>query len=301
MKNKKIFKGTLYTLLAAMCFGGTAPIAKYIYGYGITPNFMLALRFSFAAIILWIYILIFKEKINAKVSKKQFKELFVIGGIVYFFTTFFYFNAIKFIPISLHVIIFYTYPLMVNIFSILFLNEICTKKQVFSLIISFLGIVMIVTMPDKNIKIFGLVLSLGAAMSNCAYVLMIGKKSISSLNSIVIAAYTNFFSAISFFVYSFFKGEVNFNLNYRVWIGILIIGLFSTAIAIIALSEGIKLIGPSKASIICTFEPVEGVILSMIFLGETLSLIQILGVIFVILGIIIINMKKLNKITKTWY
>ena len=292
MKNKNTFKGTIYTLIAAICFGATAPIAKFIYGYGITPNFMLALRFFMAAVILWTYLFTFGKRTNAKISLKQFKELFLIGGVIYFFTTFFYFNAIKFIPLSLHVIIFYTYPLMVNIFSFLFLNERYSRNQIFSLLISFLGIIMIVNIPDKNIRIIGLLLSLGAAISNSIYVLMIGRKIISALNSIVIAAYTNLFSGFSFFAYSFLKGEVNFDLDYRVWVGITVIGIFSTAISIIALSEGIKLIGPSKASIICTFEPVEGVILSMIFFGEKLSLIQSLGVIFVITGIIMINIKK---------
>jgi len=66
----------------------------------------------------------------------------------------------------------------------------------------------------------------------------------------------------------------------------------STAVAIIVLKKGIQLIGPAKASIIGTFEPLEGIILSVLFLKETLNSNQIIGIILIIFAIILVQSQK---------
>lgn len=289
MKNNVLLKGTLITLIAAGGFGAAAPVAKIIYGYGITPHFMLAARFLVASVFLWMYIFIKRKQMNCKIDKQQLMTMFFIGGFVYFFTTTFYFNAIKFIPVSLHVIIFYTYPFMVNIFSFVFFKEKFSFSQVIALFVAFGGILLIVSVSNSEIKAIGILLSILAAIFNGTYILLLGIKKIKNVNSIITAAYTNTFSAISFIIYCLFKSEIYFDISYKGWLGVGFIAIVSTVVAIIALSAGIKMIGPSRASIISTFEPLEGVVLSIIFLGEQLFFKQILGMILILFSIIIIN------------
>jgi drug/metabolite transporter (DMT)-like permease len=82
---------------------------------------------------------------------------------------------------------------------------------------------------------------------------------------------------------------MNLDINPKAWPGTVFIALISTAVAIIALSADIKMIGAAKASIISTFEPIEGVLLSIIILAEQLFVNQIFGVVLVITAIIAIN------------
>lgn len=286
--NKEI-KGILITLLAAASFGAIAPIAKFIYQYEITPNFMLALRFLIASLFLWGYIFVNRKRINYKLEKEQMFIMLIIGAFVYFLTTIFYFNAIKFIPVSLHVMIFYSYPFMVNIFSFLVLKEKISKKQSIAMIIAFAGLLLTLSINSSGLSIIGITLSLLAAIFNGSYILLLGLIKINRIDSVVTAAYTNLFSSISFFIYCSIRGEIYVDMPLNGWIAIVFIALVSTAIGIISLSKGIRMIGASKASIISTFEPLEGVILSFIFLGESMNIRQIIGIVLILLAIIIIN------------
>jgi drug/metabolite transporter (DMT)-like permease len=294
MNNK--LKGMLITLVSAASFGVSAPIAKFIYKYGITPNFMLALRFSIATLFIWGYIFLNRKKIKYKLNKDQLLIMMAIGGLVYFLTTAFYFNAIKFIPVSIHVMIFYTYPFMVNIFAFLVLKENISKIQLISMVIAFIGLLLTISINSLGINSTGLLLSLLAALFNGMYILLLGLKKIGEVDSIVTAAYTNLFSSISFFVYCGVKGEVQLGVPFNAWVGIVFIALVSTAIAIVALSKGVRMIGASKASIISTFEPLEGVFLSLMFLGESMNLKQIIGGVLILVAIIMINSSDNKKL-----
>lgn len=296
MNNK--LKGVVLTLLAASSFGAAAPVAKFIYQYQITPSFMLALRFLIASLFLWGYIFANRKRINYKLNKQQLVIMMIIGAVFYFFTTIFYYNAIRFIPVSIHVMIFYSYPFMVNIFAFFVLKEKTTKVQFISMSIAFLGLILTAFVSLYQVSLLGIILSLVAALFNGGYILLLGMKKINGIDSVVTAAYTNLFSSISFFIYCGITRETYVDIPLKGWFGIVFIAIVSTAIAVIGLSKGIRLIGASKASIISTFEPLEGVILSFIFLGESMNIKQIIGIVLILYAIIMINSSDNNKLNK---
>jgi len=290
-------KGILLSLIAAAGFGVAAPLSKFIYDFGLSPNLMLTLRFLMASVILWSYIYLKRKKIKYKVTKKQLGLLFLLGGIIYVATTAFYFTGVKYIPVSIHVMIFYTYPLIVNGFTVFVFKDKIPTKQIFAMFISFLGLILIAFNGVFTINYLGMSFSLFAALGYSIYLMTLNIKSIEEINSLVLAAYTNTFSGLVFFLYSFIKRDSYLNVPLPAWLAIGAMATVSTAVAIIVLKKGIQMIGPAKASIIGTFEPLEGIVLSVLFLGETLNLNQIIGIILIIFAIILVQSQKttLNK------
>jgi drug/metabolite transporter (DMT)-like permease len=284
-------KGILLMMISAASFGAMAPLAKMIYSYDISPSFMLTVRFMVAALILWSFVLVKTPQKGRTLTKNQLITLFGIGGIVYFLLAITYFNAIRFIPVTLHVVIFYTYPLIVNLIAFFFLKEKFTISQVLALFIALVGLALTASYKGVTLNLTGVILSFISAACYAAYMLLLGKKSIRSVDSLVVAAYTNLFTAISFTVYCVAKGEFYANVPLLGWLGILFIGVVSTALAIITLSMGIRLIGAAKASIVSTFEPLEGILLSVLFLGEVLDFKQLLGIVLILSAILILNYK----------
>lgn len=285
-------KGILLTLIAAAGFGVAAPLSKIIYTYGLSPNLMLTLRFLMASIILWGYIYIKRDQINYKVTQKQFAFLFLLGGIIYVATTAFYFTGVKYIPVSIHVMIFYTYPLIVNGFTVFVFKDKIPMKQIVAMIISFIGLILIAFNGVFSINYLGMSFSLMAALGYSIYLMTLNIKALEQMNSLVLAAYTNTFSALVFFMYSFIRKDFYLNIALPAWFAIALMATVSTAIAIIVLKKGIQLIGPAKASIIGTFEPLEGIILSVLFLKETLNFNQVIGIILIIFAIFIVQSQK---------
>jgi drug/metabolite transporter, DME family len=78
------------------------------------------------------------------------------------------------------------------------------------------------------------------------------------------------------------------------------LGLFPTALAFIFYTYGLKLIESSKASITTTIEPVVATMLGVFIFGDVLTAWQVLGVSFVLLSVLIIQInfkKKQDHIT----
>jgi drug/metabolite transporter (DMT)-like permease len=75
-------------------------------------------------------------------------------------------------------------------------------------------------------------------------------------------------------------------------IGLLYLGIFPSVIALIAWNTAVNKIGPSQASIFLNFIPVFTMIGAVLFLGEAIKVLQILGALMVISGVMITSSKR---------
>ncbi len=82
------------------------------------------------------------------------------------------------------------------------------------------------------------------------------------------------------------------------WLGIIILGIFQIGFSYVFLFKGVRLISPLKASIVSLLEPILNPILVFFFIGETPSLIALIGfvVIFLGIGLAIIPTKRVEQI-----
>ena len=72
------------------------------------------------------------------------------------------------------------------------------------------------------------------------------------------------------------------------WYGIAM-AIFATVIPSFMISEGIKRLGSSDASIIGSVGPISTIILAAIFLGEEIGLVQMLGTLLAIVGVFLVS------------
>ena len=78
----------------------------------------------------------------------------------------------------------------------------------------------------------------------------------------------------------------------QVYLYALLISVFATIIPSYLIVEGIRIVGASNSSIIGSVGPISTIILAIIFLGEKISLVQGLGSIIVIVGVILVIVNK---------
>ena len=71
------------------------------------------------------------------------------------------------------------------------------------------------------------------------------------------------------------------------WVGLIGVGVFSTALAVQAFYAGARRIGAARASLISTLEPLYTIVFAALLLGEVLSPIQMLGGTLIILGVLL--------------
>jgi|GEM_PF-59751 len=290
-------KGVWLTLLAAACFGAAPLIAKFMYQYDVAVSSVLAWRFLIASILLWAYIFLFRKDLKIRLRKDQLIMMIVIGGVAHFLTTQLYFSALLYVPIGVQIMIFYTYPFMVNILGVVLFKERAGKVQTIALVLAFVGILLTLTLDDFRMNLIGIVLCFGAAISNAVYLLCLGRKAVMELDSFVIGAYSTVFAGISFFIFSLSRGELTIDLPLPCWLGIGALAVFTTSIGAIALSMGIKYIGSAKAAIISVFEPIEAIVLGALIFHEVLTGRRVFGIILVLGAIMLINLAVAKKST----
>jgi drug/metabolite transporter (DMT)-like permease len=93
----------------------------------------------------------------------------------------------------------------------------------------------------------------------------------------------------------FFSGQIYSGMTLRGWAAVLIIAVFSTALAIITFYLGVKEVGPSRAAILSAFEPVVTVALGVLVLKEALGFIQFTGIVLVLSAVVIINLAAARR------
>lgn len=289
-KSSDNIRGIFYIAISSIAFGVMPILAKLAYSGGANPISTLALRFTFASIILLIYIK--NRKISLKLNKDQIRIILFLGVVGYSMTSTLLFVSYNYIDVGIAGMLLHTYPLIVMVLSILLNKERFNIKKFIYLIITTIGIFIMLDVKGGKVSNTGVILVLLSALCYAIYVIGASNEKIKSLNSFVITFYISLISAIVGGCIGVVTGSFNDIINFYGIISILLIAFISTVVALMAFLRGVKLIGPTNAAIFGALEPIVSLILGVIILGEAISFKIIIGSL-----IIIIVMIKLAKDT----
>lgn len=282
-------KGILYIILSACAFGIMPILAKLSYRGGANTYSTLFLRFLFAAIMLFYYL---KTKgISMKLTKKQLILIIIIGVFGFTLATSSLYMSYNYISIGMASMIFYIYPSIVTILAYVVYKEKIYSRKIISLMISLIGIYILIDKGSVNFNIKGIIFAGIAAVLYSLYVLGASHKEFKNINSYVLTFYISCASATVMFMAAKATNNFNINISFYALVAILLIAFISTVVALMAFLEGVRLIGPSKASILSTIEPIVSLILGIIILGEPISSRIIIGSIMIVLSVVILTKK----------
>src|SRR5512141_1573463 len=118
------FTGILLIIISAASFGTLAIFGRLLYADGLDTFTLLFLRFSFAACIMALLLLLHKE---AFPHGKILLQLIGMGALGYACQAFSFLSAIKYASAGLVALLLYLYPMFVFILSVIFLREKVTR------------------------------------------------------------------------------------------------------------------------------------------------------------------------------
>ncbi len=206
------------------------------------------------------------------------------------------FYAIRNMPLSISTVIQYTYPIFISIFAGIFINEKISKNTVLSLILGWLGILVILNqsqLANINVEIEKLSIFIaffGAISTAFAYITV--KKLSATEDIFIIIKYFPLVSVITLFPIVL-RNWVTPNLNDLFWI--MGIGIF-TQLGQTFLTIGLKKLPASEASTINYLQVFFGSIWGVLFFSELINVNFIFGSILVLLGTIISTSNILKNI-----
>lgn len=273
-------RGILLTILSTIGFSTYPILGKYVFSGGANLSTTLFIRFALSALIFWI-IAYRLEKIP-KLEAKLWITLILMGAIGYASMSGLYLSSVNFIPTSLAALIFYTYPMIVAILSVISKLETFSKSKITGLFISSIGLILILGLNLKGVNLKGILLACGASITYSIYIIT-GSFVLKKISPLLSAAVISLSAAVT---YGFVGVIVGFtwHLSSTTWLGILGIAVFCSILAMLTFFYGVKVIGPTSASVISSLEPIMTIAFAALLFKERLTLIQGLGGLLVILG-----------------
>ena len=188
-------------------------------------------------------------------------------------------------PIAVALICFYTFPAIVTLAAVPLYGERLGFVRLSALGLSMLGLVLVL-LPSLtgagglSIDPLGLALALFAAVCQAAFLLIAGR-GFNPLPAIGVSTYVVLAAVVVSAPLALLAGDGGglagpFQTP-EAWIWVLVGGILGAAIPTSAFVAGIGMIGPSRAAILMTIEPLVGVTLAALLLDEQPSPIQLVG------------------------
>lgn len=284
MKN---IKGLLYIVLASVSFGIMPILAKLAYSQGANPYSVLFLRFLFASIMLLYYLL--KKGIPLKLDKTTFLWIILLGVFGYSATSGFLFVSYNYISVGLATMIMYTYPIIVTFFSTFIYKEKIYLQKVIALSLSVLGVYVLIGVGKEVFSFKGISFALMSAIFYSFYVLGASSGKLKQVNSYVMTFYLSISASATMLLLGLKNSSITLNISFYGIVCIMLLAFISTVVALMAFLEGVRLIGPSNASILSTLEPIVSLVLGWIILKEAISISTALGSLLILSSIIILT------------
>lgn len=279
--NKFLF-GFLVIVTTAL-MGSSFAVGKIGITY-ISPLLLNAFRFIIAGIIMVIAVLYIK-----KPHPQSMKNWFIILLIGLFQTTGvmgFIFVSLRTIPASESSILAFMNPLLVVVFSTIFLRIRYKRRQWIGVCLGFVGVFFTLG-GQVNVQV-GTILSLLAAVSWAIATLLINTFGV-RFNVWVLTGYQMLFGGLFLLLFSFLFENQRLvitaeSVGITLWLSIMA-SVVQFTIWFYLLKKG----DPGKTSAFLFLAPFFGVLFGWLLLGEKLHVYTVLGGILIIIGIFLVN------------
>ena len=289
---KESNRSRLMMIVSMTIFGTLAPFVRRI---GVTSGELALYRALMAAALIGTFLLVTRQKIPFAAIKKEI-PLLLLSGMAMGFNWILLFQAYKFTTVSVATLSYYFAPVIVTILCPIIFREKLTKKQVLCFVMSTLGLVLITGIGDlsgASSHLTGILFGLGAA-SLYATVIMLNKfiKKVEGIHR----TFLQFLAAIVVLVpYVLLTPHTGFTaLDGIGWGCLLVVGFIHTGVTYCLYFSSLKDLSGQKAAILSYIDPLIAVVISVTILGESMSLVQIIGGVL-ILGFTLWNELSPNK------
>ncbi|MBA3874864.1 MAG: DMT family transporter [Anaerolineae bacterium] len=297
--------GLLLILIAASGYSFFAIFTKFIYDNStFNPLDILVWRFLVATPITWLAIAWMKRKQPVSYGSHMPRSRLLGMGLLFGVVAMVAFFAVERLPVSLYTVLIYTYPALVAIGAILF-GEHLSGRAWSALGLTLIGVVL--TVPNLfqgfgGVDPLGVVLVLVNAATYAVYILLSNRV----LRGVTDLSMASAWSITGSFIYvlaviairALQGGSTTIPPNLNVWLGLLGLAVVSTVIPIFAFYAGMHRLGAPRAAIISMIEPVLTLLWAVIIRHENLQIIQILGAVFILISVVLLQLQRDSASTK---
>jgi drug/metabolite transporter (DMT)-like permease len=310
MKRTNLYnQGFLWAVLGTILFSTKAIWVKLCFKTTtIDASSLLMLRMLFSlpfyAAAIWYF---FTNQQLKKAKASTYFATCLIGILGYYMSSLFDFIGLQYVSASIERIILFIYPTLAVLLNLLIFKVAITKKQWMAILITYFGIGLaywgeLNQIPDTKLFFFGTWMILLCAVTFAFYLVGSGKI-IPKIGAPQFTSLSMLAASVGIFIHYLVTHQQGITsvldmpiLHSSSIVYVIALALIATVIPSFLMSGGMKRIGSNDLAIITSIGPVSTLFQARWVLNEAFSWQQILGTIFVIVGVILV--KKVGA-TKT--
>lgn len=282
--------GVALAIAAAVSFAANTTLARIAYDGGSNVMTVLTVRTILAGLV----VLALLRLSRGPLQLPPRKRLAAYGiGLVLALYSYGMMSAIKFIPVALAVLIFYTYPLLTTVYLWLTGRERINWRSGAALTAAFAGLILALDIGGASFDLRGIAFATLAALG-ITVVVIFNSRLVGGGDSRPVTLHMMASAAIAYTLVTLGLGEFALPAGAPGWWSFIGGPLFY-AVAIIAFFIAMSKLGPFRTTLTMNLEPVSSMLFGFALLGQVLTGWQMFGAGLVIAAVLTVQVVRASE------
>lgn len=289
--------GVTAVVVGSLLFAVNGTVSKLAMQAGLSPTRLVELRSIGSAVVLVAAVLVVSRRLPLP-RGRQLVGIAVLGVVGMAMVQWLYFVAISRLPVGLALLVEYTAPVLVALWARFVLRE-QVKARVWWALAACLGGLVLVAQVGDGIELdtLGLLAAGGAAVALATYYLL-GDRLVRARDPLSTQAWSMVFAALFWIVLqplwtfdaSVLADDVALpgaldGAHLPLWVLVAWIVVLGTAVPYLLILVGVARLGAARTGVLGMLEPVAASAAAWLVLGESMTLVQLVGGAVVLAGV----------------
>lgn len=293
--------------LAAILFGSNGSVVKVVVNSGVSAAQITFFRVA-AALLIAFVILLLTERTAFRISAKRMLGMAILGIAGVAMLQWLYALAITRIPVGIALLFEYLAVLAVAVVARFVFKEAVRGRIWIAIGLVLAGLAVVAQVWTSNLDAFGMLFALGAAAALSVYFIM-GERALTGMSVMSMTFWSMLFASLFWGIFSgwwqmdpsLFTQDVSMTGSLAavilpMWVPLLWAVVIGSFVAFYLSFVALKHLKATSAGIVASSEVIFAFIVAWVWLGEALSLTQILGALIVVAGIILAQTARPGKV-----
>ncbi|GBF32408.1 permease [Desulfocucumis palustris] len=289
-------KGFICVFSAALLWGISGPIAKYMFNMNVDPFELVQIRLILSFLLIFSFLAVFSKKL-LRLEREDYLYVFILGIIGVAVVQFTYLYTISATNVATAVFLEYLAPIFVLTYGVLRGQEVLSRINGTAIILAAAGGYLIVKgnlQGGLAVSTEGLISGLTAA-SSFAFYTVYTKRGLAKYSPLTIMCWSYAVGAVCWIIYQ--NPLVSFSHYHgQVWLIIIYYVVLATVVPYGLFFKGLSYLTPLKTGLTANLEPVIAAASAYLMLGEKLTVMQLLGCASILLAVTVIQLRFKNSL-----